>query len=86
MANIPEGQTRVGTEHTASTNDVQRGGSGAPIGQAKVGHLKESSVNEERRSGGAPDPVLEKGYQARNAQPPEPRRIDDKVGSVRESY
>jgi hypothetical protein len=81
---MPETQPKVGHLRDVSTNTVKK--TGRPLvteTQPKVGHLRDVSESDAKKSGRpVPEPMTDRGYgQAKDdPQPPEPRRIDDKVG------
>jgi hypothetical protein len=79
---MPETQPRVGTLREESTNDTKK--TGRPLSnetQTKVGHLREVNANDKDKGGSEPPALDKRGYRdaSGDPQPPEPRRIDDKV-------
>jgi hypothetical protein len=81
---MPETQPKVGHLRGESRNTVKK--TGRPLvteTQPKVGHLSEPSANDVQKAGRpVPEPMTKRGYgQAKDdPQPPEPRRVDDKIG------
>ena len=81
---MPESQKKIGHLRDVSTSDVKK--TGRPLtteSQPRVGHLRETSESDAKKSGRpVPEPMTKRGYGLAkdDPEPPDPRRIDDKVG------
>jgi hypothetical protein len=80
-----ETQPKIGTPREVSTNDAHK--TGRPLvteTQDKIGTPRDVSTNDTSRGGSPVEPTVNRGYgQApQDPQPPEPRRVDDKVKSA----